>query len=162
MNILYKKSPVAAALALGSNVGNSEEIFSQACKLLEDKGFSVDQRAESIITAPVDCPAGTPDFTNSALIGCFAGTPEELLEITQSIEVELGRPADHAFHDSRTLDLDIIIFGNIVMNTPRLTLPHPRAQKRRFVLEPLSQIAADWVFPDTMRSVRAALDMLEK
>ena len=162
MNTLYKKSPVPVALALGSNIGNAQAIFTQACKLLTDNGFVLDAIAPILITQPVDCPVGTPDFSNTALIGSFDGTAEELLTLTQSIEVALGRPADHGFHTSRTLDLDIILFGNTIMQTARLTLPHPRAQERRFVLEPLAEIAPELIFPDTMQSVRAALDMLEK
>ena len=160
MSILYTKRPIPAALALGSNIGNSADVFLQACKLLEANGFAVERLARNIITAPVDCPPGTPDFVNSALTGNFSGTAEELLAITQKIEVELGRPANHAFHDSRTIDRDIIIFGNTVMQTARLTLPNPRAQERRFVLEPLAEIAPDWIFPDTQRSVKQALELL--
>jgi 2-amino-4-hydroxy-6-hydroxymethyldihydropteridine diphosphokinase len=162
MSILYKNPPTFAAIALGSNIGNAEEFFHRACKLLTDNGFVLEAMGPVITTSPVDCPPGTADFSNSALTGYFDRAPEDLLAITQRIEVELGRPADHGFHDSRTIDLDIVIFGNTVMRTPRLTLPHPRAQERRFVLEPLAEIAPELIFPDTMQSVRAALDMLEK
>lgn len=153
MNTLNQKSAVSVALALGSNIGDAEQIFLQAQKLLTARGFAIEKYASIIKTAPVDCPAGTPDFANSALTGTFCGTPEELLQITQSIEVQLGRSADHGFHTPRTLDIDVIIFGNTVMDSPRLTLPHPRAKERLFVLEPLKEIAAEWIFPDTGESV---------
>ena len=120
----------------------------------------LDAIAPILITQPVDCPEGTPDFSNTALIGSFDGTAEELLTLTQSIEVALGRPADHGFHESRTLDLDIILFGDTVIKSARLTLPHVAAQQRRFVLEPLCKIAPDWVFPDTKKTVRQSLDDL--
>ena len=150
MNILPKKT---CALALGSNLGDSGAVFQKVCLLLQENGFNVQSVAPVIITEPVDCPPGTPDFYNSALIGTFAGKAEELLEITQGIEQTLGRPADHGFHLPRTLDLDIIIFGSETMQSPRLTLPHPRAQERMFVIEPLHEIAPDWVFPDSKKSV---------
>lgn len=153
MNILKQNLPVKTALALGSNASGSQTVFQMACRMLEAAGFRIDRLADIIITKPVDCPPGTPDFFNSALTGTFAGSAEELLDITQSIEQTLGRPADHGFHLPRPLDIDIIIFGNEVMQTPRLTLPHPRAQERLFVLEPLNEIAPDWIFPDSKRSV---------
>ena len=148
------------ALALGSNLGNASETFSQACALLRAAGLEIIQVADIITTAPVDCPPGTPDFANSALTAGFEGTPEALLQITQSIEQQLGRPADHGFHEARTLDLDIILFGNEIVSLPRLIIPHPRAQERRFVLEPLAQIAPEWVFPDSLLTVEAALKHL--
>lgn len=153
MNILKQNFPTPVALALGSNAAGSEAIFRMACQLLQAHGFVVDNLAQTIITRPVDCPPGTPDFYNSALTGTFAGSSMELLEITQSIEQTLGRPVDHGFHLPRPLDIDMIIFGNEVVDSPRLTLPHPRAQERLFVLEPLNEIAPDWVFPDSGRTV---------
>ena len=153
MNTLKQNFREKVALALGSNAPGSQAVFQLACNMLAEHGFCIDQLADIIITKPVDCPPGTPDFFNSALTGSFCGTPEELLEITQSIEQTLGRPADHGFHLPRPLDIDIIIFGSKVMQTPRLTLPHPRAQERMFVLEPLNRIAPDWIFPDSGRSV---------
>ena len=148
------------ALALGSNVGNAENTFDAAVKLLRKNAFEITAQATVLQTAPVDCPPGTPDFANSALTGLFAGTPEELLQITQKIEQTLGRPADHGFHTPRTLDIDIIIFGNTIMNTPQLTIPHPAAQKRAFVLIPLAEIAPEWQFSDSGISVSKALKLL--
>lgn len=162
MNILKQNFPVKTALALGSNAPGSLAIFQTACNMLADKGFCIEQLANVIITQPVDCPPGTPDFFNSALTGTFAGSAEELLEITQSIEQSLGRPADHGFHLPRPLDIDIIIFGNKIMKTPRLTLPHPRAQERLFVLEPLNEIAPNWIFPDSQWSVAEVYLSLKK
>ncbi len=160
MNILYAKNPVPAALALGSNSGDAETLFDRACDLLQQNGFTVTKRAAVIITAPVDCPEGTPDFFNSALTGYWRGSAEELLKLTQSIEVTLGRPADHIYHDVRTCDIDIIIFGDLVTDTPRLTIPHPRAQERDFVLQPLSEIAPEWIFPDSNLTVKTAREKL--
>ena len=153
MNTLKQNFPIKTALALGSNAPGSGAVFAMAAELLEQQGFCVERIANIIITEPVDCPPGTPAFFNSALIGIFNGTAEELLDITQGIEQKLGRPADHGFHLPRPLDIDIIIFGSKVMNTPRLILPHPRAQERMFVIEPLNEIAPDWVFPDSSLSV---------
>ena len=149
-----------AAIALGSNIGDAEVIFDNACKLLENNAFHITSRAAVIKTSPVDCPPGPPDFANSALIGTFTGTPEELLELTQSIENALGRPSDHGFHTPRTLDLDIILFGDQQIDLPGLCIPHKLAQQRLFVLQPLSEIAPDWIFPDSGISVQDALKKL--
>ena len=158
MNILPEK---ICALALGSNLGDSGEVFKQVCRLLQENGFNVQSVAPVIITEPVDCPPGTPDFANSALIGSYSGSAEKLLDLTQSIEQRLGRPADHGFHTPRTCDIDIIIFGDLIMDSPRLTIPHPAAQKRVFVLEPLASIAPDLRFPDSGLTVREALARLQ-
>ena len=154
MNILPEK---ICALALGSNLGDSGAVFKQVCCLLQENGFNVQSVAPVIITEPVDCPPGTPDFANSALIGSFTGSAEELLDLTQSIEQKLGRPADHGFHTPRTCDIDIITFGDLIMKSDRLTIPHPSAQERLFVLEPLNEIAPELRFPDTGLTVAQLL-----
>ena len=158
MNILPEK---ICTLALGSNLGDSGAVFQKVCLLLQENGFNVQSVAPVIITEPVDCPPGTPDFANSALIGNYYGSAEKLLDLTQSIEQKLGRPADHGFHTPRTCDIDIITFGDLVMKSDRLTIPHPAAQKRVFVLEPLASIAPDLRFPDSGLTVREALARLQ-
>lgn len=167
MNILTQNSPSAAAityqrvaLALGSNSSNAGEIFLQAVELLAAGGFTTRKLSKSIVTKPVECPPGTPDFTNAALIGSYTGTPEELLELTQSTEEKLGRPRNHAFHAARSCDIDIIIMDDLILNTPELVIPHPRAQERFFVLQPLAEIAPDWLFCNTAKSVSTALEEL--
>ncbi len=130
-----------AVLSLGGNLGDVPAAFRAAQELLNAGGFAVDKVSSIFRTAPVDCPPETPDFSNIAIAGCWSGTPEELLDLTQSIEVRLGRPADHGYHQSRTLDIDIIWMENTRMDTPRLTIPHKAAKERRFVLDPVQEIA---------------------
>lgn len=130
-------------LSLGGNLGDVPATFQQAEKLLVGGGFAVEKSSSIFRTAPVDCPPDTPDFCNIAIAGYWCGTPEELLDLTQSIEVHLGRPADHGYHQSRTLDIDIVWMEKTSMNTPRLTLPHPEAGNRRFVLDPVQEIAPE-------------------
>ena len=91
---------------------------------------------------------GTPAFLNGALSGLWSGTAEELLLLCQKIEAENGRPPDHAHYVSRTLDLDIILFGRQIIREPALTIPHPLAVHRSFVMTPLREIEpemADWL-----------------
>ena len=98
-----------------------------------------------------------PDFSDAALTGIWPGNALELLRLCRKLEQEAGRPADHSSRESRTLDLDLILFGDEVRNTPELTLPHPRAQQRRFVLEPLAELIPEARFPDTGRKIEECL-----
>ena len=135
------------ALGVGSNLGRSESIINEAMVKLGLAGVQNMVCADLIKSSPVDCIAGTPDFTNTALIGYWGASPVSLLKCCQSIELELGRPVVHAQNESRTIDLDILLFDDQVLTVPELTIPHPRMHQRLFVLQPLNQIASDWVIP---------------
>ena len=113
-------------------------------------------------TTPVDCPPGSPAFVN-AVVGLMprAGeTPESLLAKLQALEKEFGRQPKKVLNEPRPLDLDLIAFGSETRATPELTLPHPRAHQRRFVLQPLSEIAPDLVLPGQSESVAQLLAQL--
>jgi 2-amino-4-hydroxy-6-hydroxymethyldihydropteridine diphosphokinase len=115
-------------------------------------------------TSPVNCPPGSPVFVNAVagLIPRPDETPESLLVKLQLLEKEFGRQAKKSLNEPRPLDLDLIAFGVETRNTPELILPHPRAHLRRFVLQPLSEIAPDLVLPGQTRSVMDLLcDLLE-
>ncbi|MDD4817229.1 MAG: 2-amino-4-hydroxy-6-hydroxymethyldihydropteridine diphosphokinase [Victivallaceae bacterium] len=127
-------------IALGGNVGDTAAYMNRALELLTSGGAKISAFAAPIRSAPEGCAPGTPDFLNSAAAGEFDGTPEELLDLCQKIERELGRPADHGYNRPRTIDLDIITFGGLTLESERLTLPHPRAKQRRFVMDPLREI----------------------
>ena len=128
------------AIALGGNIGDVRARFQTALLMLAAGGLSNIRKASDYQTTPVDCVPGTPDFWNSALIGEWGGTPQELLMLTQSVERRLGRPAQHSSRESRTIDLDILLFGDQRINTPSLTIPHPRMHQREFVLKPLREL----------------------
>ena len=130
-------------LALGGNIGNAVEIFDKALEYLEQKKVKICRRSSCAVTTPVDCPAGTPDFYNMAVEAETELEPFELLDLTQSTEVLFGRPTAHGFHESRTLDLDIIYMENVRLCTERLTLPHPRAVERDFVMRFLLELDPD-------------------
>ena len=136
-------------LMLGGNLGDSAEIFRESCRKLNENGLKNIQMSDIFRSAAEDCVPGTPDFSDAALAGDWDGTPHELLKLTQKLEREAGRPAKHSSRESRTLDIDIILFGNEIINTPDLIIPHPRAAKRQFVLEPICQIAPNAIFPDS-------------
>jgi 2-amino-4-hydroxy-6-hydroxymethyldihydropteridine diphosphokinase len=113
-------------------------------------------------TSPVDCPPNSPQFVN-AIVGLIpheGETPESLLQRLQQIEIEFGRQPKKVLNEPRPLDLDLIAFGDQVRATPELTLPHPRAHLRRFVLEPLSEICPDLVLPGQNKNVKQLLNDL--
>jgi 2-amino-4-hydroxy-6-hydroxymethyldihydropteridine diphosphokinase len=152
---------VEFALSLGGNIGDTEAFFDFALKKLSDGGATGLRRSSIYRTKPVNCVENTPDFSNCAVTGRFCGSGCELLELLQRTEREAGRPAEHSSMESRVLDCDIIIFGGEVINEKNLTVPHPRAKIRRFVLEPLSEIAPQMCFADDGVSVAEALQKLE-
>ena len=139
-------------IALGGNLGDVPAAFRRACDSLSGAGFRIRRFSSLHKTAPVGCEPGAPEFTNAAVSGFWNGTPSGLLRLCQRIEADNGRPNDHAYHVSRTLDLDIILFGRETVALPDLTIPHPEAAKRDFVMEPLREIEpelADWILNRT-------------
>lgn len=151
-----------AFVALGSNLGNSREIVLRAMDRLQKLSTAPLLRSSLWETEPIDCPPGAPPFIN-AMVGLAplpGETPESLLQKLKAIEIEFGRKPKTVLNESRPLDLDLIAFGNEARNGPSLTLPHPRAHERRFVLAPLNEIAPEYVMPQHSASVREFLDRL--
>ena len=134
-------------LALGGNLGDVPQTFNVAIAALGDAGLKAIKVSSFRQTAPVDCALDTADFTNGAICGLWHDTPEALLKLCQQLEVEAGRPRKHGINSPRPLDIDIIIFGEHQINLPHLTIPHPETGNRRFVLEPVSEIAPDKIIP---------------
>ncbi len=153
------QQPKIALVALGSNLGNSREAIYEACRQLQ--AFSNEPILKSSLwrSAPVDCTSGSPDFVNAVavLTPKESETPESLLERLQVLEKEFGRQPKKVLNEPRPLDLDLIAFGNETRATKDLTLPHPRAHLRRFVLQPLAEVAPDFMLPGQTKSVAQLL-----
>ena len=150
-----------AFVALGSNLGDSRRIILDAMARLQS--FSDEPILKSSLwqTSPVDCPPGSPNFLN-AVVGLAvraAETPESLLKKLRELEKEFGRQPKTVLNEARPLDLDLIAFGSETRNSPELILPHPRAHERKFVLQPLSEIAPELILPGQGKSVA---DLLAK
>jgi len=144
-----------AFVALGSNLGDSRKIILEAMARLQS--FSDRPMLKSSLwqTSPVNCPPGSPMFVNAVagLVPQKDETPESMLEKLRSLEREFGRQPKTALNEPRPLDLDLIAFGSETRDTPELILPHPRAQLRRFVLQPLNEIAPELVLPGQGKTV---------
>lgn len=149
-------------LALGANLGEKEKTFQKAVSALEKGGLENIKISPFYETEPAGCEEGAPPFLNGVLSGEWEGTGEELLSLCQKQEAEAGRPADHPHWHSRTLDIDIILFGQETISTPILTVPHPLAHKRSFVLEPLAALAPEAYFPGLRKTAAQLWDELQK
>lgn len=137
-------------LSLGSNLGDREENLRRACEALESEHLRILRRSSLYETEPQDV-AGQRWFLNQVVeceTRCF---PIQLLTILQRIEREMGRTrgAGTVHRGPRTLDIDILLFGNAAIETAQLMVPHPRMLERRFVLEPLLEIAPELRHPQT-------------
>ena len=150
-------------IALGSNLGDSARIIREAMTRLEEFSASPILRSSLWQTTPLDCPPGSPMFVNAVagLTSRADETPESLLAKLQSLEKEFGRRPKQVLNEPRALDLDLIAFGNETRNTSSLILPHPRAHLRRFVLQPLSEIAPEYVLPGQTKTISELLAALE-
>lgn len=136
-----------AFIALGSNLGDSQKIIRDAIACLQNLSDEPILKSSLWQTSPVNCPPGSRKFVN-AVVGLYprkGDTPELLLEMLRVLEVAFGRAPKIVLNEPRPLDLDLIAFGNEARNTPDLILPHPRAHLRKFVLEPLNEIAPDFI-----------------
>jgi len=154
-------------VALGSNLGDSQGLVRTAMDRLEQFSRIPLLRSSLFVSTPVDCPPDAPQFVN-AVVGLTpdpSETPESLLGKLKSLEREFGRRPKTIPNESRTLDLDLIAFGLETRATKELILPHPRVHLRRFVLEPLAEIAPDLVLPGqklTATNLLATLGSTEK
>jgi len=147
------RAPVA--IALGSNLGDRQAHLDFAIgelrRLIQPLRIST-----FIETDPVDVPDVQSPFLNGAVVGETTLAPGDLLAALLAIERMRGRQRPHR-HAARTLDLDLILYGDWVVNEPGLAVPHPRFRERRFVLAPLAEVAGEWVDPVTGQTVSALL-----
>src|SRR5436309_1794150 len=130
----------AFSLSLGSNVGDRETNLSAAIDRLRTTGVSVERLSSLYETEPVGEAAGPRWFLNIAAWGETTLRPEELLARCQAVEREMGR-ARTLPGGPRTIDIDLLLLGDQVVSAPGCEVPHPRMHLRRFVLEPLAEIA---------------------
>ena len=146
-------------LGLGSNVGDREAHLRAAVEALRDHGVEVEATSSIYETEPVGEILDQPDFLNAALRIRTEMEPEALLDLCKAIEVEQGRMLGAPRHGPRPLDIDLLLLGDLRLESDRLTLPHPLVTRRRFVLEPLVELDPHLALPNGSRlaEARAAL-----
>lgn len=145
-------------LALGSNLGERVLILEQARVAIEKRIGLLKKCSDVIETAPEGYTSHSP-FLNQVIEVETVLEPLELLDITQEIERELGRSQKSAYgiyHD-RTCDIDIILYDDSIIDTERLTIPHPRFTERLFVLQPLVEIAPNQIDPRSKKTIKELL-----
>lgn len=144
---------IIAYIALGANLGNREATMRRALEMLDHTdGVSVIRISSFIENPAVGGPSDSPAFLNGVAQIETALPAERLLDRLLEIEQELGR-VRRAKWEPRAIDLDVILYGSEVINTARLSIPHPLMHERRFVLEPFAEIAPDAIHPVLKLSV---------
>lgn len=147
------------AIALGSNLGDRQSHLAFAVARLSE--FVDDVRLSSLYeTEPVGV-GDQPRFLNAAAAGYTAEPPQDVLLRLLAIERERGRERPYPAAP-RTLDLDLIFYGTETIDEPGLRVPHPRFRERPFVLEPLAEVAGEWVDPESGQSVEELLAEIRK
>lgn len=145
-------------LSLGSNLGDREGYLREAISRLGDLGV-IRQISAFYETQPVEVQGDQPWFLNCALTMQTELTPSNFLGRMLAVEQSMGRVRTEP-KGTRTIDIDILFFGSDVLDTPELTVPHPALHRRRFVLEPLAEIAPAFMHPVLKRTVQELLDSL--
>ena len=152
-----KPEPVKVYLGLGSNLGDRQGNLLRAVELLSQWG-QIEELSSLYETEPVGY-LNQPPFLNAACQLTTTLTAEELLAVAKNIEAALGRI--QSFRNApRPIDIDILFYGEQVINSPHLTIPHPRLEERAFVLVPLAEIAPDLVHPVSGLTVQEMMQRL--
>ena len=150
---------IPCAIALGGNLGDVAATFERALAALDaTPGIQVTGRSRWYRNPPMGPPQ--PDFLNGCALLKVALSPEALLDRLQALENEAGRVRT-VHWGPRTLDLDLLLYGDRVMQTPRLQVPHPGLGDRAFFAVPLAEIAPDWVEPLTGRAIAQIVQTLD-
>jgi 2-amino-4-hydroxy-6-hydroxymethyldihydropteridine diphosphokinase len=142
-------------LSLGSNLGDRAAHLAAAIKALDSPDLKVVRASSIYETEPRDLP-DQPWFLNQVIEAETDLFPRQLLARTQKVERDLGRKRGIA-KGPRVIDVDILLFGEAVIRTPDLEIPHPRMAERRFVLEPLAELSPDLRHPAARRAIRELL-----
>ena len=151
--------PVTVYLSLGSNMGHRQENLNRALDLLAHR-FSLKKVSQVYETDPID-NVSQPKFLNLVCQVSTRLAPVELLILAKGIELKLGRVSGKA-NTPRPIDIDILFYGDQIVETPELVIPHPRLVQRAFVLIPLAEIAPDLVHPVTRKTVKELLAGLKE
>ena len=146
-----EREPVTAYVALGANLGDAQATLRRAIEALDRvPATRVTERSSLYRSAPVD--AAGPDFINAVVVLTTRLAAPDLLRALQALELEAGRERPYR-NAPRTLDLDLLLYGDARIDSPALTVPHPRMHARAFVLQPLAEVAPEHVSAEALRAV---------
>lgn len=151
MNYKYTE----CAIALGSNLGDSCAILNAAIATLATMPEITLQARSSWYQTKAVGPV-QPDYINGCALLQVNISPQQLLETLLAIETQFGRVRTQHW-GARSLDLDLLLYDDLIIQSPTLTLPHPRMRERAFVLVPLAEIAPDWIEPVSRRAIAELL-----
>lgn len=159
MTNLSQQKTSQVAIALGSNLGDSRQTLETAITLLDQTpGIQVKLRSHWYVTAPIGPPQ--PDYLNGCALLDVTLTPQDLLENLLTLEAKFGRVRREKWQ-ARTLDLDIILFNDQIVDEPDLKIPHPWMRERAFVLVPLAEIAPEWIDPVTGNAIATLVKLID-
>jgi 2-amino-4-hydroxy-6-hydroxymethyldihydropteridine diphosphokinase len=125
-------------ILLGGNVGDKCKIFTKTREMINDRIGNLTKSSSIYVTEPWGFDSEL--FWNQALVVETRLLPLEILDVAQSIETTMGRIKTSKYYEPRTMDIDLLFYDDLLLDTPRLTLPHPKIAERRFVLVPLNEI----------------------
>ncbi|MFM7424784.1 MAG: 2-amino-4-hydroxy-6-hydroxymethyldihydropteridine diphosphokinase [Elainella sp.] len=152
--------PHRVAVAAGSNLGESAAILAAASKrLARQPGVELQAQSPLYRTKAVGPPQ--PDYLNCCLLLTTRLDPQAMLALLLEIETQFGRVRRERW-GPRLLDLDLLLFDDLILQQPQLIIPHPRMTERAFVLVPLSDIAPDWVEPVSQKSIAELVEHLDR
>jgi 2-amino-4-hydroxy-6-hydroxymethyldihydropteridine diphosphokinase len=146
-------------LLLGSNLGNRELFLQQAINAIEQAIAPVKKRSK-IHQTPAWGKTDEPDYLNQALMLQTGMPAQKVLDTILAIEKSLGRKRKEKW-GSRTIDIDILFYGDKIINQPHLTVPHPQLHKRKFALEPLAELGPDLLHPGLKQTVSQLIKLLD-
>ncbi|MCX7974191.1 MAG: 2-amino-4-hydroxy-6-hydroxymethyldihydropteridine diphosphokinase [Candidatus Aminicenantes bacterium] len=142
-------------LGLGSNLGRRQQNLTQACRLLEEAGVKILKISSLYKTQPVGLKK-QPWFYNQVIQVVTPLDPFTLLSLAKEIEIKLKRKKTVRY-GPRTLDIDLLMAGKMIIKSDKLTIPHPKMHERRFVLEPLNEIAPNLLHPIKRKKIKTLL-----